>query len=105
VGISRVLWTMYDNCKISDGTRIVVEYLKNILIPCFGAGCVWEWRNIPQTVHKKYTSFSTERIVALGSVNNIFPENYDFAARHLWYPVTVFSEFVSQQKITQPCKL
>jgi hypothetical protein len=32
-------------------------------------------------VCKKYTTFSTERIVALRSVNNIFPDSYDFAAR------------------------
>jgi hypothetical protein len=31
-------------------------------------------------VRNKYTTFSTERIVALRSVNNIFPESYDFAA-------------------------
>jgi hypothetical protein len=32
-------------------------------------------------VRKKYTTFSTERIVALRSVNKIFPESYDFAAK------------------------
>jgi hypothetical protein len=31
-------------------------------------------------LRKKYTTFSTERIVALRSVNKIFPESYDFAA-------------------------
>jgi hypothetical protein len=31
-------------------------------------------------VRKKYTIFSSERIVALRSVNKIFPESYDFAA-------------------------
>jgi hypothetical protein len=31
----------------------------------------------PQTVLKKYTTFSTEQIVALRSVNKIFPESYD----------------------------
>jgi hypothetical protein len=31
-------------------------------------------------VRKKYTIFSTVRIVALRSVNKIFPESYDFAA-------------------------
>ena len=50
-------------------------------MPCFWSGCVWEWKNIPQTVRKKYTIFSTDRIVALRSVNKIFPESYDFAAR------------------------
>jgi hypothetical protein len=32
-------------------------------------------------VRKKYTTFNTERIVALQSVNKIFPESYDFAAK------------------------
>jgi hypothetical protein len=31
-------------------------------------------------LRKKYTTFSTEEIVALRSVNKIFPESYDFAA-------------------------
>jgi hypothetical protein len=31
-------------------------------------------------VRKKYTTFSTVRIVALRSVNKIFPASYDFAA-------------------------
>jgi hypothetical protein len=31
-------------------------------------------------VRKKYTTFSTERIIALRYVNLIFPESYDFAA-------------------------
>jgi hypothetical protein len=30
-------------------------------------------------VRKKYTTFNTERIVAIRSVNKIFPESYDFA--------------------------
>jgi hypothetical protein len=38
----------------------------------------------PQTVRKKYTTFSTERIVALRSVNKIFPENYEFSANLEW---------------------
>jgi hypothetical protein len=42
VGLSRPLWTMSDICKVSDGTRVVVKCLRNILIPCFGAGYVWE---------------------------------------------------------------
>jgi hypothetical protein len=36
----------------------------------------------PKTVHKKYTTFSTERIVALQSVNKSFPDSYDFAANY-----------------------
>jgi hypothetical protein len=32
-------------------------------------------------VRKKYTTFSSEQIVALRSVNKIFPESYDFAAK------------------------
>jgi hypothetical protein len=38
-------------CKVSVGMRVVVKCLRNNLIPCFGAGCVWGRRNIPQTVH------------------------------------------------------
>jgi hypothetical protein len=31
--------------KVSDGTRVVGKCLRNFLIPCFGSGFVWEWRN------------------------------------------------------------
>jgi hypothetical protein len=58
-------------CKVSDGTRVVGKCLRNFFIPCFGPGYVWELRNIPQTVRKKYTTFNTERMVALRSVNKI----------------------------------
>jgi hypothetical protein len=34
-----------------------------------------------QTMRKKYTTFISERIVALRSVIKIFPESYDFAAK------------------------
>ena len=51
--------------KVSDGTRVVSKCLTNFLVPCYWSGCVLEWRNIPQTLRKKYTTFSTERIVAL----------------------------------------
>jgi hypothetical protein len=76
---------MPDIFKVSDGTKVVVNCLRNIFIPYFWAGCLGGWRNIPQTVRgffvrKKYTTFSTERIVDLRSVNSIFPESYDFAA-------------------------
>ena len=74
---------MSDIRKVSDGTSAVGKCLRKFFIPCFGSDCVWEWRNKPQTVHKKYTTFSTERIVALRSVNKIFPESYDIAARKL----------------------
>jgi hypothetical protein len=41
-------------------------------------------------MRKKYTTFSTERIEALWSVNNkIFPESYDFAA-NLFAPKTIY---------------
>jgi hypothetical protein len=66
---------------------VIVKCLGNILIPFFGASCVWGWRNIPPIrarffVRKKYTTFITQRIVALwyNNVNNIFPESYGFAA-------------------------
>jgi hypothetical protein len=80
VGLSKLLWTMSDICKASDGTRALLhcsryKCLSNILIPCFGEGCVCFF------VCKKYTTFSTERIVALQSVDNIFPESYDFATK------------------------
>jgi hypothetical protein len=78
MGLSRLLWTMSDICRVSHGTRVVGKCLGNFFIPCFGSGYVWEWRNIPQTVSKKYTTFNTERIVALLSVNKIFPQSYDF---------------------------
>jgi hypothetical protein len=67
-------------CKVSDGTRVVGKCLIDFLIPCFWSGCVYEWRNIPQIVGKKYTTFSIDRIVALRSVIKIFQESYDFAA-------------------------
>jgi hypothetical protein len=77
---------MSDIRKVSDGTSAVGKCLRNFLIPCFVSDCVWEWRNIPPKharffMRKKYTTFSTVRIVALRSVNKIFPESYDFAAR------------------------
>jgi hypothetical protein len=34
-------------------------------------------------VRKKYTTFSTEQIVVIRSVNKIFPESYDIAAKKL----------------------
>jgi hypothetical protein len=37
-------------CNIIYGTKVVGKRLSNFLIPCFGSGCVGEWRNIPQTV-------------------------------------------------------
>jgi hypothetical protein len=73
-------------CKVSDGTRVVGKCLRNFLIRCFRSDYVWDWRNIPQTVRKKYTTFTTEQIVALRSVNKIFPESYDFAATQLPIP-------------------
>jgi hypothetical protein len=50
-GTLRLLRTMSDIYKVSDGTRVAVKCPRNILIACFGAGCVWGWRNIPQTMH------------------------------------------------------
>jgi hypothetical protein len=82
----RCLVTWYTEvklCKVSDGTKVVGKCLRNFLIPFFGSGCVWGWRNIQQTVRKKYTSFRTIRTVALQSVNKIFPESYDFAANKM----------------------
>jgi hypothetical protein len=61
---------MSDICKVSDGMSAVEKCLRIFLIPCFGSDCVWEWRNtsLPETVRKKYTTFSTVQIVALRSV-------------------------------------
>jgi hypothetical protein len=55
-------------CKVTDGTKVVSKCLRNFLTHCLGSGCVWEWINIPQTVLKNYTTFRTERIVALAPV-------------------------------------
>ena len=69
---------MSDISKVSDGTGVVVKCLRNILIPCFEAGVCGNRENTPNHalffVRKKYTIFSTDRIVALRSVNKIFPE-------------------------------
>jgi hypothetical protein len=69
-------------CKVSDGTRVVGKCHRSFLIRCFGSGkkSGRGWRNIPLTVRKNYTTFSTEQIMTLRSVNKIFPESYDFAA-------------------------
>jgi hypothetical protein len=67
-------------CKVIEDTRVVGKCLRNNLIPCIGSGCVPEWMNIPQTVRKKIQNFNTKWIVALRSVNKIFPESYNFAA-------------------------
>jgi hypothetical protein len=50
VGFSKLLWTMSDILKFSDGRRVVEKCHSNFLIPCFGSGYVWGWRNIPQTM-------------------------------------------------------
>jgi hypothetical protein len=72
-------------CKISDATREVGKYLGNF----FGYLDLGEvgYKNeeiYPNMcvffVRKKYATFTIERIVALRSVNKIFPESYDFAA-------------------------
>jgi hypothetical protein len=58
VGLSRLLWTISDICKVNDGTRVVGKCLRNFLIPCFWSGCVWVWRNIPP----KCTFFRAQEI-------------------------------------------
>jgi hypothetical protein len=65
VGLSRLLWMMPDICKVSDGKRVVGKCLTNFLIPCFGSNCVWEWRNIPHSVH----GFSCARNIQLLALN------------------------------------
>jgi hypothetical protein len=66
VGLLRLLWTMSNICKISDGT-IVGKCFRNFLIPCYGSGCVWEWRNIPQMVR----GFSCARNIQLEALNEL----------------------------------
>jgi hypothetical protein len=76
---------MSDICKFSDGTRVVGKCLRiffdTLLLvrSCMGMEKYTPYR-ARFFVRKKYTTFSTERIVALRSVNKIFPESYDFAA-------------------------
>jgi hypothetical protein len=69
-------------CTVSDGTR--VEYFDTLH---WGRLCMGMEKYTPNRarffVLKKYTTFSTERIVALRSVNKIFPGSDDFAARTL----------------------
>jgi hypothetical protein len=50
-GTLKAAWTMPDNCMVSDGMRVVGKCLTNFLITCFGLDCVWEWRNIPHSMH------------------------------------------------------
>jgi hypothetical protein len=76
---------MSDIRKVSGGTSTVGKCLRNFLIPCFGSDCEWEWRNKPQTVRvfscARNIQLLALQIIALWSVNKIFPESYDFAAR------------------------
>jgi hypothetical protein len=72
---------MSDIRKVSDSTSPIGKCLRNFLIPIvYGNGEIYPNR-ARFFVRKKYTTFSTVRIVALRSVNKIFPESYDFAAR------------------------
>jgi hypothetical protein len=64
--ISRLLWTMPNICKVSDGTREVG--LWNFLIPfLWGRLYMGMEKYTPNRarffVRKKYTTFSTEQIV------------------------------------------
>jgi hypothetical protein len=56
---------MSDIHKVSDGTSTVGKYLRNFLIHRFGSDCVWEWKNIPQTVR----IFSRARNIQLLTLN------------------------------------
>jgi hypothetical protein len=64
VRLSKLVWTKSDICKVSDGTRVVGKWLRNTLIPCFEAVCVWGWRNIPQTV-RVFTWARNTQLLAL----------------------------------------
>jgi hypothetical protein len=63
-------------CKVSDGTRVVVKVL-GILDTLLWARLS---KRMEKHTPKPCATFSTERIVALWSVNKIFLESYDFAA-------------------------
>jgi hypothetical protein len=61
------------------GTKRTQMATQKVLLGLFGS----PFGNVeiyPQTVRKKCTTFSSKQIVALRSVNKIFPESYDFAA-------------------------
>jgi hypothetical protein len=74
VGLSRLLWTMSDIFKVSDGSRVEVKWFRSDFDTLL-LGKLYMYMGM-----EKYTTFSTKRIVALRSVNKIFPESYDFAA-------------------------
>jgi hypothetical protein len=84
------------------------EYFDTLLLVRL---CMGIWRNIPQTVRKKYTTFSTERIVAIRSVSRISPESYDFAdnvnpfSRSPYYHPILRNTCRKQNKIRTLCIL
>ena len=105
--LSRLLWMcqISNICEVSDSYVreywVVGKCFRNFLVPCFWSGCVWKWRYVPQTVHvffvhKKYTTYSTEGIVPLWSVNKIFPESCDFTATYLSF---VKMNMINKQKL------
>jgi hypothetical protein len=80
-----LLWAMSDNCKVGDGTRFVGKCLRDFFYTLLWVRlCMGMEKCTPNRarffVRKKYTTFSTEQIVPLRSVNKIFPESYNFAA-------------------------
>jgi hypothetical protein len=90
VVLSRLLLTMPDICKVSDSTKVAGKCLKEFFDTLLWVRlCMGMEKYTPIRAHffmrKKYTTFSTERIVALPSVNKIFPESYDFAANFTVY--------------------
>jgi hypothetical protein len=70
----------------------------------FGQVVYWNGENIPQTLRKKYTTFSTERLVALRSVKK-FQESYDFSASNKWEILDGISESESAHATIENSKM
>jgi hypothetical protein len=75
VGLSRLLWTMSDICKVSDGTRVVGKCLGIFWYLALGQVMYGNREIYPKPwaffLVQGIYNFSTERIVALRSVNKI----------------------------------
>jgi hypothetical protein len=80
---------MSDICKVSDGTRVVGKCLTNFLYIALRHVGHGNGESYPKPctffVRKKYTTFCTEQIVVLWSVNKLFPESYYFGANYTVY--------------------
>jgi hypothetical protein len=76
---------MSDIHKVSNGMSAVGKCQKFFDTLLWARLCMGMEKYTPNRarffVRKKYTTFSTVRIVALRSVKKIFPESYDIAAK------------------------